>query len=494
MSEPVAFLDGRVVLHPGDCLAAVRAMPSDSIDSVVTDPPYALVSIGKRFGGADAAAVRVPEGGTGAYTRASAGFMGKAWDTGEVAFAVAFWREVLRVLRPGGHVVAFGGTRTSHRLACAIEDAGFEIRDDLVRLFAAESDAAALFDSLDPAQRDALLRLCDQGGFGGRLEWCFGTGFPKSHDVSKGIDRHNGDRRAQVPVSADAPAYQRSVGNHRPWMADPAHTRDGQSAASAAWQGWGTALKPAHEPIILARKPLDGTVAETVLRHGTGALNIDGCRVEIAGPRPNLERRRDTALDASRVTYGTGLNGSLAVGSTELGRWPANLIHDGSDEVIAVFPDTSSGELRPHHRKSGAGLSGSSTFAIRDRTGEPAPIYGDSGSAARFYYSAKADAHDRLGSKHPTVKPVDLMRWLVRLVTPPGGTVLDPFAGTGTTGEAAFRERFRAVLVEREPEYQADIARRMALVLAGPAERRRATAQRKAHEADHGPLFQPAAE
>jgi DNA modification methylase len=431
------FLDGRVTLHAGDCLDVVRGLADNSIDAVVTDPPYALVSISRRFGkkGAKAPA---SDGATGFYARAAAGFMGKAWDTGERAFAVEFWEQIFRVLKPGGHVAAFAGTRTYHRLTCAIEDAGFEIRD--------------------------------------QLAWMYGTGFPKSHDVSKGIDRHNGDAREKVKVSADAPAYQRAVGNHRPWMDNPDHMVDGPSAASAAsaaWAGWGTALKPAWEPICLARKPLIGTVAENVLAHGTGAINVDGCRVD-GGMRASapgvMARKASPVLGA--------FNGLLAEPVvTDLGRWPANIIHDGSDEVVALFPETGAGQIGGVNDPNGAfgyhgGAAGKNTQGIKD-----AP-----GSAARFFYSAKADSDDRIGSKHPTVKPVDLMQWLVRLITPPAKAgpdgalihpvVLDPFAGTGTTGEAAWREGVSAILIEREGEYRADIARRMELALAGPATRK----------------------
>lgn len=395
---PKMFLDDRVALHEGDCLEVVSRLPDASVDSVVTDPPYALVSIAKRLGAEGSAPIK-PEGMGGAYARVSAGFMGKQWDNGQTAFAVEFWRQVLRVLKPGGHVVAFGGTRTYHRLACAIEDAGFEIRD--------------------------------------QIGWAYGSGFPKSHNVSKAIDRHLGSRDAKVTVNADAPAYQRSVGNTRPWMDDPNHQIDGPDAATpeaAEWDGWGTALKPAWEPIVLARKPLIGTVAESVLRHGTGALNIDGCRIE-GEPR----------------------------------RWPANIIHDGSDEALALFPHSASGNGAVK-KATGDGHQANAYGKESRPSGTPMVCHGDEGSAARFFYSSKADGEDRLGSKHPTVKPLDLMQWLVRLVTPKGGITLDPFGGTGTTGEAAWREGMRAILIEREPEYQADIARRMELA-ANPTKR-----------------------
>lgn len=387
MSGPETFLGGRVALHCGDSRDVLRALPDASIHAVVTDPPYALVSIGKRFGKEGAAPAQ--HGTDGLYARASAGFMGQTWDTGETAFAVEFWREVLRVLRPGGHVVAFSGTRTYHRMVCAIEDAGFEIRD--------------------------------------QLAWAYGTGFPKSHN------------------------------------------QKGQ------WQGWGTALKPSWEPIVLARKPLDGTVAANVLAHGAGALNIDGCRIEAGDKTPAPVGQ----FGGSEIGP-TGLRGVRDGAADGLGRWPANIVHDGSPEVVAAFPDAP-GQQRSVGPQHGA-------KAAVNVFGDFGPR-GDAGSAARFFYSAKADADDRLGSRHPTVKPVDLMQWLCRLVTPPGGTVLDPFAGTGTTGEAAWREGFSAVLVERESEYQADIRRRMKLALGGPDERKRESVKARAANDDPGPLF-----
>ena len=304
------FLDGKVTLLRGDCNELVAALPENSIDSVVCDPPYALVSIVKRFGGANAA----PAKGNDAYTRASAGFLGKTWDTGEVAFSEVFWSRVLRVLKPGGHLVAFSGTRTYHRMAVAIEDAGFEIRD--------------------------------------QLAFCYGSGFPKSHD---------------------------------------------------AGDGWGSALKPAWEPICLARKTLIGTIAENMAEHETGAINIDGCRIE-----SNEDTARQSGVNGT--VYGRDDRANIRGGS-ELGRWPANLLHDGSEEVLAFFPD-----------RDGAVSNGKSGVQGIAHDGyqkmEQAPSYADNGSAARFFYTAKADAHDRLSSKHPTVKPVDLMQWLVRLVTP----------------------------------------------------------------------------
>ena len=373
-----------VRVEHGDSRDVLRTLADASIDSVVTDPPYALVSIVKRFGKPGSAPAQ--EGADGRYRRASAGFMGKQWDTGETAFDPAFWSEVLRVMKPGAHLIAFGGTRTYHRLACAIEDAGFEIRD--------------------------------------QLGWLYGSGFPKSHDVSKGIDKMQGDD----PVTDDA----------------------------RQWQGWGTALKPAWEPIVLARKPLDGTVAANVLRHGTGALNIDGCRVPVsdAAYARNCSGDRGHADNRKREMD----FGMTAGSANDAGRWPANVIHDGSEEVLQAFPDAG-GQQRAVGPANGAKTSVNvyGDYGPRDQF-EPR---NDSGSAARFFYSAKADATDRLGSKHPTVKPVDLMAYLCRLVTPPGGIVLDPFAGSGTTGMACMREGFDCILIEREREYYNDILKRL---------------------------------
>lgn len=456
-----SFLGGRVTLHCGDNRDVLRDMPDCSVDSIVTDPPYALVSITKRFGADGAAAVKVPENGTGAYARASAGFMGQKWDTGDTVHAVEFWAECLRVLKPGGHLVSFAGTRTYHRMAVAIEDAGFEIRD--------------------------------------MISWVYGSGFPKSHDVSKGIDRAAGAERkptgrikpghegfANRGNMSSVQSFNGTMGGEggfsRPWMNDPEkveayHQETAPATEQAAqWQGWGTALKPAVEPICLARKPLsEGTVAANVLKHGTGAINVDGCRVESG------ERRSATGGMAGKSNPILGkFNGPKAEEiTTEIGRWPANLIHDGSEEVIAAFPESESNIGKPRAAASGNGWGMTATGAE----------YDDSGSAARFFYTAKADSDDRIGSKHPTVKPVDLMQWLVRLVTPKGGLVLDPFAGTGTTAEACFREGMRCILIEREMAYRADIRRRMALVLAGPDERARESIKARGLPRDDGPLF-----
>jgi DNA modification methylase len=403
-------------LFHADCRDALRALPDNCLDSCVSDPPYALVSIVKRFGAADAAPAR-SEGATGVYKRASAGFMGKQWDTGEVAFDVEFWADVWRVLKPGAFVVAFGASRGYHRLACAIEDAGFEIRDSLM--------------------------------------WIYGTGFPKSHDVSKGIDQQLGAQREVLERRKVAVGFDTEKQGGGGWSAGEVVITAPATDAAREWEGWGTALKPAFEPIVLARKPLsEGTVAANVLKWRTGALNIGACRI---GNEPR------TNAPAGNKPGGNSYNMSVAgmpddaVGREVAGRWPANVVHDGSAEVIEAFP-ARAWQLLTHHKRAGKQNIG--TFEIRDRTGEHANFGGDSGSAARFFYSAKASKADRAGSKHPTVKPVSLMQWLCRLVTPPGGVVLDPFAGSGTTGAAAVLEGFRVVLCEREAEYVRDICAR----------------------------------
>ena len=425
-----SFFDGRVRLMPGDCLEVIRSLPDCGVDSVVTDPPYALVSIQKRFGKPGSA----PAKGNDAYKRASAGFMGKQWDTGETAFSVEFWAEVMRVLKPGGHVAAFSGTRTYHRLACAIEDAGFEIRD--------------------------------------QLAWTYGTGFPKSLDVSKAIDKAEvGVVRGRTGRAGQSFKQEYERNPKEPPITD----------AAKQWQGWGTALKPAWEPICLARKPLIGTVAENVLRHGTGALNIDACRVGSETITQHRTAQRTWREREGRCDLPASADGSV---STTQGRHPANVVHDGSAEVVEGFPETSPSSDRP--RNNGEFKSVAKGRDLPHQTHGHADA---GGSAARFFYSAKADLDDRLGSKHPTVKPVDLMQWLCRLITPPGGLVLDPFAGTGTTGSAAFREGFSAILIEREAEYQADIARRMALELSGPNERLRESVKAAGRVEDAGPLF-----
>jgi DNA modification methylase len=431
----------RCEVHHGDCLDVLQTLAAESVDACVTDPPYHLTSIVKRFG-ADNAAPAKSNGATGVYARSSAGFMGKAWDGGDIAFRPDVWREAFRVIKPGAHLVAFGGTRTYHRLVCAIEDAGFEVRD--------------------------------------QIGWCYGSGFPKSLDIGKAIDKAAGAERDKVKPRSVI-GHQRNIGNRRPYMDDPDHLTDSDTPATDAarqWNGWGTALKPAWEPIVLARKPLsESTVAGNVLRHGTGGLNIAATRV--AAPEGLTSGGAcigNSALHMNRdagIAEGRGRSAPHAAG-----RWPANLVHDGSPEVLEAF--AAFGQLQAGNfpaRRANIGFKADA----KGTSGGYRPM--DSGTAARFFYSAKASKADRAGSKHPTVKPVALMRWLVRMITPPGGVVLDPFAGSGTTGAAAVAEGFRCILIEREKEYFEDIQRRLA-TKSVPAEPR---APATPH--DYGPLF-----
>lgn len=395
MNEASRILSGRV--FEGDCMFVMRLLPENSIDAVVCDPPYHLQSIVKRFSkdsldGEGVVATRCRERADG-FGRLERGFMGQTWDGGDVAFRPETWREVYRVMKPGAHLLAFSGTRTYHRMAVAIEDAGFELRD--------------------------------------MIGWLYGQGFPKSHNIAKalqarastGLGNPEGMRRLAMADSYEASGrgrvnYDNGGASKMNGVADVELT----DPAALHWQGWGTALKPAIEPICVARKPLaKETIVENVLWWGTGALNIDGCRVDLhegdwlqeglAGDYDRLDTAgREGSWGFKRVDREAGL-----------GRWPANIMHDGSDEVMALFPK-------------------------------------DEG---RFFYCAKASKKDRRGSAHPTVKPISLLRHLCRLVTPPGGTILDPFAGSGTLAEAAALEGFDFVLIEREERYFRDIKRRI---------------------------------
>lgn len=452
-----------VRLLAGDCRDVIQGLADDSVDAVVTDPPYSLQTINKRF--AKVGRNDKTWSSSGPHQRTARGFMNQTWDTGEVAHDPAFWADVYRVLKPGAHLVAFGGTRTYHRLACAIEDAGFEIRDSILDMVASDAATQAFCDMLNGEQRAAFFRCVEESGFGGLLAWCFATGFPKSHSVSKAIDRTTSVERRAIATPATEDAVK--------------------------WEGWGTALKPALEPICLARKPLsEKTVATNVLRWGTGALNIDGCRIESNGDHfrdgPIIRRNALTGDECRGVAAGMFNPGHLAFPQqSDLGRWPANICHDGSNEVLACYPDSAGqqGDVRGTEPSPVTqdiyGKFGPRPAALR-RKGEPSANrrYADRGStdfaaqpgarrapeasAARFFFSAKADAEDRWGSKHPTVKPVKLIRWLQRMITPPGGTVLDPFAGSGTSGVAALAEGFGAILIEREEQYIADIEARLA--------------------------------
>ncbi len=366
-------------LFLGDCLDALRQLPDASVDAVVTDPPYGL------------------------------SFMGKKWDYDVPSVEV--WAECLRVLKPGGHLLAFAGTRTQHRMAVRIEDAGFEIRD--------------------------------------MIAWVYGSGFPKSLDVSKAIDRAAGAEREFMPVGSSVKrlipgAEQDKTGS---WIKDDGRTyQPGVSApatdAARQWQGWGTALKPALEPITVARKPLSGTVAETVLKHGTGALNVDGCRV--GGKPPSVPQPMFNSPTGRTYGMKTGEGRSGEMSQAE-GRWPANLIHDGSEGATGLLGEAARFFYSP--KADGTDRN----EGLEDMEARLSMRYGEQGQGPSAQQTPRKPVAQR--NIHPTVKPTDLMQYLCRLVTPPGGTVLDPFMGSGSTGKAAQMEGFRFIGCERDPDY-----------------------------------------
>lgn len=436
---------GEVAVYLGDCRDVMALLGSESVDCVVTDPPYGL------------------------------DFMGKGWDHGVPG--EKFWVEALRVAKPGAHLLAFGGTRTHHRLMVAIEDAGWEIRDTLM--------------------------------------WLYGSGFPKSLDVSKAIDKRPGLEREVI------------------------------DAASHKWEGWGTALKPAWEPIILARKPLAGTVAANVLGYGTGALNIDGCRIGYVDESDKrLETRGVHIAGAYKHSAGDAFKKqtNAVAPVNHAGRWPANILLSHEPGCVEagtkrVRPSNGSGRTSENAGGFGTGLFGSGRpdarfeqashvdedgveivaawecvrecpvrlldeqCGVRKSSGvyvgdgsshsegtdvtafeqatdqhRPNPMYSDIGGASRFFYTVKASKRERnegmppdTKNDHPTVKPVDLLSYLAKLICPPGGVVLDPFMGSGTTGVAAIAAGFRFVGIEQDEGYVKDIAvHRLAHAIAQP--------------------------
>lgn len=427
-------------LIPGDCRDALAHLSDNSIDAVVTDPPYGLSKE------PDMAEVLRHWLAGDDYEHTGAGFMGKTWDSFVPGPTV--WAEVHRVLKPGGHCLVFAGTRTFDMMALALRLAGFEIRDT--------------------------------------LSWLYGQGFPKSLDVSKAIDKAAGAEREVVGRNPNFRDPDTNADHHQRWNGA---TMTGAVTAPATpeaeqWEGWGTALKPAWEPIIVARKPLAGTVAANVLEHGTGALNIDACRVGTTDSFGVGARGTSGFVDG--YSSGDGWQpGSPA------GRWPANVVlghhedcvhPDGTETVPAwecvedcpvrlldeqVGPLTSGAPAV--RRESGADRSGNTgaAFGAESRpAGSQMVGYGDTGGASRFFYQAKAAKRERQfgmpegeRNSHPTIKPWAVMEWLVRLVAPPGGVVLDPFCGSGTTGIAAMREGFHFVGCERDEDYAARIAR-----------------------------------
>tara|TARA_R100000231_G_scaffold136535_1_gene111904 strand:- start:71 stop:1282 length:1212 start_codon:yes stop_codon:yes gene_type:complete len=382
----------------GDSLEVLKDFEDNYFDSVVTDPPYGLA------------------------------FMGKKWDYDVPQ--VELWKEVYRVLKPGGHILSFAGSRTYHRMAVNIEDAGFEIRD--------------------------------------MLGWLYGSGFPKSHNIGKAVDKLQGNER-------EIESVERSGKTSRAYQSEEQTTAGiySKTKGNSEWEGWGTALKPAHEPIVMARKPFNTSVAENVLTHGTGGINIDECRV-------GTEKRKSKGMSSLGVMHDDDWK-PKDIETESTGRFPANIIHDGSEEVLEIFPQTSPSNPKKRNRNT------IGSFGMpNDNTNE----YNDKGTAARFFYCAKASKAERnmgldhyeekqvtdgtirsnqetartFGANsakrknyHPTVKPIKLMEYLVRLVTPKEGIVLEPFAGSGTTLIACKQQGFNYIGIEREQEY-CDIA------------------------------------
>lgn len=410
---------GNATIYAGNNLHILPTLADNSVDSIVCDPPYEL------------------------------GFMGKSWDSSGIAYSVELWQECLRVLKPGGHLLAFGGTRTWHRLAVAIEDAGFEIRDNIA--------------------------------------WLYGSGFPKSHNISKAIDKAAGAEREVIGKSnrhggGTMQGHSFQVSPVIPDITAPA-TDDAKQ-----WDGWGTALKPAHEPIVVARKPVEGTVAENVLTYGVGGLNIDATRI-------GTETVTINTFDNGAKPFGDAI-GEPFTSRESIGRWPANII---LDEYTAELLDEQTATLKgakTYVRATDA--TGTTNINLPRTVGTEQEAYGDSGGASRFFYVAKASKRDRnegleniegkeISAKgnglartcntcgastldgcdcpdrtfsnpvrqnfHPTVKPTALMQYLIRLVTPENGIVLDPFTGSGSTGKAAILERKHFIGIELTPEY-----------------------------------------
>lgn len=423
----------------GDCLEVLRTLPDGCVDSVVTDPPYGLT-------------------GGEASTR---GFMGKAWDGSGIEYNTAMWQEVLRVLKPGGHLLAFAGTRTYHRIATAIEDAGFEVRD--------------------------------------MVQWIYGSGFPKSHNISKAIDREAGAVREVVgtkKVDVGMQGGNMHAGREVDVVDMPVTAPATKEAVQ--WDGWGTALKPANEPICLARRPIsEDTIAQNVLKYGTGGLNIEAGRIEATdGYADQWDKPVTTNISIGSYVNGDKLHKVDLSGYKPSGRWPANVIFD---EDAAAVLDEQTGVTKGRASGYDWDPSGNDNPANILTNIKSGVHYGDKGGASRFFYVAKSSTSERnaglddLDKKpaggmkgrndgtfgkqvlakniHPTVKPITLMRYLIKLITPPGGVVLDPFMGSGSTGCAAVLDGFDFVGIEKEAEYM-DIARRRIAYWTGQVQQR----------------------
>ncbi len=410
-----------MLLLNGDCIEEMQKLIDDGkqVDSIVTDPPYHLTSITERFGKEGSAPAQ--HGTDGAFARASKGFMGKEWDGGDIAFRKETWELAYKLLKPGGHLLAFSGSRTYHRMAVAIEDAGFDIRDQIM--------------------------------------WLYGSGFPKSLNIGKAIDKKLGNDR-EVVGTIERGSVEKAIEKGVGYTADPANQNNKAifgygtetvTKGNTEWEGWGTALKPAHEPIVMARKPIsEKSIADNVLKHGTGGINIDGCRVEYAdendrsgcpktgskGKAKHPDTNPDFRDAGKQSKEKIGID-KLSYGQTEnIKRKSVNRQPRKDDKVWT---------------NKNSGMK-SLQYTIE---------YSDSGDASRYFYCPKVSRTERdkglSGKKeknsHPTVKPVELMKYLCRMVTPKGGTVLDIFMGSGSTGMAAKDEGFDFIGIEKDKEY-----------------------------------------
>lgn len=372
------LMKNSITLLHGDCIEEMKKLDDNSVDSIVTDPPYEL------------------------------GFMGKKWDSTGIANNVEMWSECLRVLKPGGHLLAFSGTRTYHRMASAIEDAGFEVRD--------------------------------------MIEWVYGSGFPKSHNIGKAVDKLQGNEREVIP---NPKAKQQTAAKDGIYGDYESTTYI--SKGTSEWEGWGTALKPAHEPICMARKPLsEKTVAKNVLKHGTAGININESRVESG--EGVLERKEGAPTEN---VYDLGINkkkeNRFIDNSIGLGRFPANLIHDNSEEVRECFPNESERFFKSIVYQAKASKSERNKGC--EELEEKRQWASEKREASSFdiFQNGKPPMVNK--NNHPTVKPVALMEYLIKMVTPKGGTVLDPFMGSGTTGIAAKQNGYDFMGIEMEEDY-----------------------------------------
>jgi DNA modification methylase len=482
-------------IHNGNSLEVLKGLEENSIDSIVTDPPYEL------------------------------GFMNKKWDSTGIAYNVELWKECLRVLKPGGHLLAFSGSRTYHRMAVAIEDAGFEIRDQIMWVYgsgfpksldiskAIDKRGGKLVSWFGPwfrqwrienniTQKDvAVLFPSKNGGMTGCVaNWELGLNMPTIEqfnliketfnlpfDSMEDIEREIIGKKTAGMGTGKTFGMLQSEGDNINANKVISITAPATEEAKE-WEGWGTQIKPAHEPICLARKPLIGTVAENVLEWGTGGINIGGCRV---GTEDNLNGGAYAKEGNRKESQSLNSGGMNATGKTvghdfiqPSGRFPANFIHDGSDEVVGLFPNAGSGNNTGAYNYNGREYNNKETSMFNGDKPVAPSNYNDSGSAARFFYCAKASKRDRdegldgfalgdppasarrkpaegrknaLGlpraNHHPTVKPTDLMQYLCRLITPPNGLIIDPFMGSGSTGKAAMYEGFRFIGIDLDPEY-----------------------------------------